>query len=565
MNIHLCFVIITFGAMAVSCREQPSKPFIAVNLVGYQTDAPKQALLINHDSETFEIVHADRDEVVLKGITGLKKPPDSASGDQVSIIDFSLFGEAGKYYIRTISSDTIRSYPFAIAHDIYRDGLDLSLRSFYFHRCGTKVGNAAEWHYEACHLDDAPFYDDSDSRRDVSGGWHDAGDYNKFTVNTTLSAAMLLYLFELQEDYFTDGQLQIPESGNGKPDLLDEISYALRWLLKMQRSDGAVYHKVSQKWWIGEFLPHNDPAERYLFEISTAATASFTAVSALGARLYGLYDPDFSAELKQASLMGWEFLQTNPVIQPIGGFMNPPDVYGGEYGDSDDRDERLWASIELYRLTGNEILLNYFLNNHALLLRQFQPLSWKNVHSLCLAAFFAARLEEQFPHEHLKLKEAWIDHGDRILHNRKRNNYQNLIRHTEYYWGSNSVGLAYAFDLIQLHMLTGKKMYYNAALDQLHFILGRNPVNLSQITGAGSRSVHHPYHQLSEMGNFGVPVAGMLVGGPNNHVLLRNRIISAYPAKNYEDSFKNYYVNEPAINFTAIFSYVIGYYVIHEP
>jgi endoglucanase len=149
-----------------------------------------------------------------------------------------------------------------------------------------------------------------------------------------------------------------------------------------------------------------------------------------------------------------------------------------------------------------------------------------------------------------------INHADPILETQKGNNYHNLLQKKQYYWGSNSVGLAYAFDLIHAYEISGESEYRCAALDQLHYILGRNPYNLSQVTGVGSVSVKYPYHQLSELDTITAPVPGMLVGGANNHLLLNNREISSWPAKNYEDTFKNYLVNEPAIHFTAILVFV---------
>lgn len=156
------------------------------------------------------------------------------------------------------------------------------------------------------------------------------------------------------------------------------------------------------------------------------------------------------------------------------------------------------------------------------------------------------------------VREAIIRHANNLIKIHDQNKYNNLLRYDQYYWGSNSVGLALAFDLILAYKISGHVNYQNAALDQLHYILGRNPVNLSQVTGVGSASVQHPYHQLSEMDNLNAPVPGMLVGGPNNHLLLNDKTISPYPAKNYEDVFKNYLVNEPAINFTATLVYVTG-------
>ena len=539
------------------CTQSSEKQFIGVNLVGYEADSPKQAFIVNTESEHFEIVRLQDTEVVFSGSVEVHAELDSISGDRLAIIDFSSLNSPGEYVIKTTEKPKLISHPFKINENVYHDALLTMVKSYYYHRCGTAVGIETEWRYNVCHLDDAPFFRDPETSMQVTGGWHDAGDYNKFSGNTALSAGLLLYAYDLNTCNFSDHQLDIPESGNGIPDILDEVSWALKWLLKMQRDDGAVYHKVSQEKWIGEFLPDQDPSTRYIFDVSSAATASFAAVTALGARHLEEYNPSFSLELYSAALKAWDFLDMNPENKPEGGFKNPPGVTGGEYGDPSDLDERLWASAEMFKLTNSEVYLDFFIQNYTKLsLENIPPISWRDAESLALRAFLSANTPNRYSNDREAISAHIMNHADSLLEIQKANNYKNLLQKNQYYWGSNSVGLAYAFDLIHAYELSGEPEYRFAALDQLHFILGRNPYNLSQVTGMGSVSVKNPYHQLSEVGKFSAPVPGMLVGGPNNHLLLNNREISDWPAKNYEDKFKNYLVNEPAINFTAILVFV---------
>ncbi|MCC5941170.1 MAG: glycoside hydrolase family 9 protein [Balneolaceae bacterium] len=539
------------------CALLPEDQFIAVNLVGYEADSPKQSFVINTESTDFKIVRLHNSEVVLSGRVEELAEADSISGDRLAIIDFSGLNTPGEYVIKTSGEPDLISHPFKIEENVYHDALIAMVKSYYYHRCGTAVGDKTEWSYNVCHLDDAPFFRDPETSKRVTGGWHDAGDYNKFSGNTALSAGLLLYAYDLDPAAFTDHQLDIPESGNGIPDILDEVSWALKWLLKMQRDDGAVYHKVSQEKWIGEFLPDQDPSIRYIFDVSSAATASFAAATALGARHLEEFNPSFSLELYSAAQKAWDFLENNPGNEPEGGFKNPPGVTGGEYGDPSDLDERLWASAELFNLTDSEVYLDFFIQNYnRLSLSNIPPISWRDAESLALRAFLSSNIPDRYSNEREVIKTHIINHADSILEVQKANNYKNLLQKDQYYWGSNSVGLAYAFDLIHAFEISGELEYRLAALDQLHFILGRNPLNLSMVTGVGSVSVKNPYHQLSEMGGFSAPVPGMLVGGPNNHLLLNDRNISTRPAKNYEDTFKNYLVNEPAINFTAILVFV---------
>ncbi len=553
----LVIILLFFFIPISSCVDSSQKPFIAVNTVGYEMGSSKQAFLVNSEAELFQLIRTENSEVVLTGKISSPSEVDSISGDRLSPIDFSIFNNPGEFKIKTLSPGNLTSHPFRIEENVYHNALMKIVKSYYYHRCGTVVDVGAKWSYKICHIDDAPFYDDRKSSKQVTGGWHDAGDYNKFSGNTALSAALLLYAYESNPDNFLDNQLGIPESGNGTPDILDEVGWALEWLLKMQREDGGVYHKVSQKKWIGEYLPNEDPSTRYIFDVSSAATASFVAVSALGARHLEEYNPGLSFELSLAAERAWRFLERHPENKPVGGFKNPEGVRGGEYGDPSDLDERLWASMELYRLTNNRDYLTFFIQNYEeITFYNIPPISWRDAESLAFNSFLSADIPNEYDKVREIISEKIIRHADDILSIHKQNNYRNLLLYNQYYWGSNSVGLAYAFDLIQGFNLTQNPKYKYAALDQLHYIFGRNPMNLSQVTGVGSAAVKNPYHQLSEVGGFSSPVPGMLVGGPNNHRLLRNKKLSPMPGKSYEDVFANYLVNEPAINFTAILVYI---------
>src|SRR5260221_235486 len=172
--------------------------------------------------------------------------------------------------------------------------------------------------------------------RQAGGGNFEVKDV---ATNKTVSTAFFLYLYEGQPGKFTDGQLAIPESRNGVPDILDEARWALEWLLKLQRDDGGVYHKVSIKTWTGEHLPDKESDRQYIFDVSSASTADVAAVTALGARLFKKVDPQFAVALLKCATNAWKFLNGHRDIVPPGGFRNPQDVEGGEYGDQNDLDE----------------------------------------------------------------------------------------------------------------------------------------------------------------------------------------------------------------------------------
>lgn len=559
-GLQLCIGVFLFTACSGSNPE--SEPYeITINSVGYHPDYPKLAV-VNYGvdpGEIFRLLDAETLQPIYESTVEEAVVRDRASGDYVHKLDFSNFNQAGNYYL-SMPGKEYSSGPFRINHAVYNHAAIVAMESFYYQRCGTRVDNGTSWTHPVCHIDDALFYDNPENSIDASGGWHDAGDYAKFNVTTAVSAAFLLYLYEHKPDHFIDGQLNIPENGNGIPDLLDEVRWGLEWMLKMQNEEGGVYFKVSEKRWSGEYLPHQDPDTRYIFEVSSTATADVAAVSALASRLYKNYDSEFSEALKVAAEDAWSFLEEHPEIVPKGGFTNPPDVIGGEYRDIRDLDERLWAAVELYKLTGSDKYHNWFLKHYRQAGTNTQPVSWQNVAGFALYSYMLMPRSLQNHEVRQQILNGVISSADRITRRVENSEYRIALSAEEFYWGSNSVVLGYAFDLVQAYEITGMEMYKMAALDQLHYILGRNPFGLSYVTGVGFQAVHHPYHQFSIKLNGAGPVPGMVVGGPNSANQLNNIELSEYPLKAYEDSEKNYMVNETAINYTAPFIYLAGYF-----
>lgn len=155
--------------------------------------------------------------------------------------------------------------------------------------------------------------------------------------------------------------------------------------------------------------------------------------------------------------------------------------------------------------------------------------------------------------------------SEALLKRIEANVYRCVLRDEEYYWGSNSVLLGYAFSLLLAHEVSGQRKYLEGALDQLHYVLGRNTFNSVFVTGIGTHPVRQPYHQFSMMLNAGIPVPGLVVGGPNKGSRLQGKTISRFPGKCYEDVAKNYFVNEVAINYTAPLTYLASYLVNGSP
>ncbi len=567
--IRIKMLVLFSGMLAgmAACLERQSESGnsqIAVNLTGYLPEQPKIAVTPAElePDDLFQLIDAETLQPLFEArVQTSGDSSDLLTGQKVHILDFSEFQAPGLYRLRLPGTGDLSS-PFRIGHSVYNEPFRLSLESFYFQRCGTEVGGGTAWSHPGCHLDDAPLFENPERKRDVTGGWHDAGDYAKFVVTTVVSAAYMLYLRELRGDLAIHSFIGNPDyDRQPRTDLLSEVQWGLEWLLKMQNEHGGVHFKVSEKRWSGEYLPHQDPDDRYLFEVSTTATAGFSAVTAIAARHFRKADPEFAKRLERASIRAWQFLLAHPEILPEGGFTNPPGVEGGEFADSRDLDERLWAVVELYRLTGSDEYHDWFKAHfqHPDGLRP-APISWQEVDGFAVYSYLQLSAENQHPEVKRYLAAGLINLAEQLVDKVHSNGYRISLSAEEFYWGSNSIALGYGFLLLQAYEWSGREEFRWAALDQLHYIAGRNPFRISWVTGVGSRSVSQPYHQFSMELDHREPVPGMVVGGPNFYSRLEGGRQVYYPAKAWEDRNENYRVNEPAINYTAPYLFLSGYF-----
>ena len=319
---------------------------INVNQVGYRTDALKKAVVRGQGAaDEFELINAETKAVAYKG--KLSAAVENTTADETNrIADFSEFNEPGKYYIKCGTLDD--SYPFEISDNVYGKLLEDSVKMLYLQRCGSEIQDA-EFGHKACHTDMATIYG-TDTKIDVTGGWHDAGDYGRYTVAAAKAVADLLYAYDANPDLFGD-KSGIPESGNNVPDILDETRYELEWMLKMQASDGGVYHKVSCAVFPGYVMPTEETAPLLVTPVSSTATADFCASMAMASEFYKKYDKDFADKCLKAAEKSWAYLEAHPEFN----FKNPgEDIVTGEYGDVTDKDERYWAAAQMFRATGDE-------------------------------------------------------------------------------------------------------------------------------------------------------------------------------------------------------------------
>lgn len=326
-------------------------PKIRVNQIGYKKNSEKTAVCADlADGDTsFKVVDAKTGKTVYEG-KFTSKTSNEASKETNVIADFTLLTKKGTYKLAHKKGE--ESYEFAISDNVYDDTFVDVVKMFYLQRCGEELtpDYAGDYAHASCHDTKAVIYG-TDKKIDVSGGWHDAGDYGRYVVPGAKAAADLMLAYEKKPEVFTDNT-GIPESGNGISDVLDEARYELEWILKMQNTDnGGAYHKVTCKAFPGTVRPEDETGELVVAPVSNTAIGDFAAVMALASRIYKDTDKAFSDQCQNAAEKAFSYLKAH-ASDP--GFTNPKEITTGEYGDGNCQDEYFWAAAELYKATGKK-------------------------------------------------------------------------------------------------------------------------------------------------------------------------------------------------------------------
>jgi endoglucanase len=543
------------AALAALAADGPGAA-VRVNQAGYLPAAPKAAV-VAYDGEAggFTVREAGSGRVVLRG--SLSSPvQDADSGDTVRMADFSALKKPGRYFVDVAGVG--RSFDFEIGPRVYDRPFYLAMRSYYGQRCGTAVdlGPAFPgYRYDACHREGA--YHASSGREGKAPsvkGWHDAGDYGRYVVNSGIATGTLLWAYELYGDKIGQVRLDIPESGDKTPDILDEIRWNLEWMLTMQDADGGVWHKQTTEKFCGFIMPQEDKMTSYIIGTgsapykSTCATADFAAVMAIAARLYRPFDPQFARTALEAAAKAWRWTEQNPSVL----FSNPRGVSTGAYGDRDCSDERLWAAAELWRTTKQPEYEKYFLDHWEKFREQISddhPPAWPQVAPL---AMWGWTLSGGPGSE--KIRPLILAAAERLASRTARNGYRVSLMRKDYVWGSNGVVANYSMQLLVAHRLQPRPEFLAAALDNLHYLLGRNTFSMSFVTWVGSRPFRRPHHRPSGADGLDEPWPGLLAGGPNarrQDPAMKKLAEGLPPAKMYLDEEESYATNEVAINWNA--------------
>ncbi|HMI87096.1 MAG TPA: glycoside hydrolase family 9 protein [Polyangiaceae bacterium] len=535
-NPHLCTSRQIMGADNKCWSEY----VVRLDSVGFIPDRVKLASY-KGGSALFNVRKEDDGTVVFSDTSRAVHNADT--DEDLAVADFSAVIEPGAYYVEV--PDIGESPRFRIGVDVYNAAFRAAFLGLHGQRCGTAVSfryDGADFSHGACHLHDALLTHATGENvvRDTLGGWHDAGDYGKYTVNGAFAVAFLLNAWAHFRPVMESLVLPIPEQGGTIPDLLDEARWQLAWLSTTQFPDGSATHKVTALDFEGMVAPVQDTQARYYAPTGTAATADLAAIMAMAARIYEPYDPAFSESCSAAAERSYAYLQTHLQDQP-------PDLsqfHTGGY-TTRDADDRLWAAAEMWETTGSPDALADFEGraaNESIL----SEWDWSNLQNLGLFTYLLSARPGRNEQLVKKLESSAIAAADRIAASAEAHGYGRGLG-GGYYWGINGTVARATLNLQVAHRIDPQTRYLDAAVQQLGHLFGRNYYGRSFVTGVGHYPAANPHHRPSVAAQKIWP--GLLVGGP-------------WPkAADWVDSASDYKTNEVAINWNAALLYALAGFV----
>ncbi|MFJ6080244.1 glycoside hydrolase family 9 protein [Streptomyces sp. NPDC092369] len=564
------------GGVPPEVYEPDTGPRVRVNQVAYLPSGPKNATLVT--DATAKVPWQLKNAVGTTVAKGWSVPRgvDVSSGQNVHSIDFGTYRRPGTGF--TLVADGETSRPFDIGTSAYEQLRVDAVKYYYTQRSGTAIRDDLRPGYgrAAGHLNSAPNQGDynvpcqpgvCDYTLDVTGGWYDAGDHGKYVVNGGIATWELLSTYERSllartghPGRLGDGTLALPESGNKVPDVLDEARWELEFLLKMQVPEGQplagmAHHKIHDEQWTGlPLLPSEDPQKRELHPPSTQATLNLAATAAQAARLYRPYDRAFAAKALAAARTAWSAALAHPAM-----YASESDgTGGGAYPDTNATDEFYWAAAELYLTTGDREFRDYVLNSPVHTADIFGSLGFDWGRTAAAGRLDLATVPSRLPGRD-KVRASVVKGADGYLSTLKSQPYGMPYAPPDnlYDWGSSHQILNNAVVLGTAYDLTGASKYRDGAVQSMDYILGRNALNMSYVTGYGEANSHNQHsrwyaHELDP--NLPNPPRGTLAGGPNSSIqdpYAQSRLQGCVGQFCYIDDIQSWSTNETAINWNA--------------
>ncbi|WP_244598354.1 glycoside hydrolase family 9 protein [Pseudohoeflea suaedae] len=592
------------GVAAFYCSSLPAAAeaqeprSIRINQLGYLSDGPKRATLVHEENKPVAWRLVDGAGVEIASGTTLPMGLDRASGLKVHWIDFSKNAATGEGYRLDVEGE--ESFPFAISEHLYGGLRTDAMSYFYPFRSGLEIEGAIAgegYGRPAGHAGVAPNKGDADVpcldgetarkifgttrtcdyRLDVLGGWYDAGDFGKYVVNGGIAVAQLMGAYERslhsggkESGNVADSLLRIPEAGNGVPDILDEAKWELDFLVSMIVPDGEplagmVHHKVhGERWLPGPMRPSEDPEQRVLYPPSTAATLNVSAAAAQGARLFKPYDDAYAEKLLDIARRTYAAAEAHPdMIAPASDGQNG----GGDYHDPEVSDEFYWAAAELYLTTGEAEWHDRLKASPHWNGRVFSSdgIDWRETAGW--ARLQLASVPSKLAKTELDMIRASVRAAaETYLAVQKGEGFALMYKPRQGYgWGSNHSVLENMIVAAIAYDISGKSYYLEGVRESMDYLLGRNAMGLSYVTGYGTDYAHN---QFSLMFGHSIepslpPIpTGALSGGPNEQPadpVAEEKLKGCAPQACFIDDYWSYSTNEVAINWNAALSWVAAF------
>ncbi|UCH15538.1 MAG: glycoside hydrolase family 9 protein [Bacteroidales bacterium] len=579
--------------------------YIMVDQFGYRPEDNKVAVIVNpqigfnagdefNPGTVYEVRRWDNDEVVYSdSITEWNRGSiDFTSGDKGWWFDFSKVKEEGEYYIYDKKQKT-GSYKFKIAPDVYKDILKAAVRTFYYQRLNSpKEKPCAEepWIDKAAFMDagqdkEARYvYDkgNAETAKDLSGGWMDAGDYNKYVTFAASPVHLLLTSYQQNPGIFSD-DYNIPESGNGIPDIIDEILYELEWIKKMQQEDGGVLIKLGNIDYSSANPPSADKRPRYYGPKCSSSSIATAGMFAHAALVFSEFHElvGYSRELKDRALKAWEWYRNNSRSDTC----DSQEIKSGDadLGFRNQDEEEVVAAIYLFAITGeekyNEVVKNRFYTT-SLFYDIYHYLYFSYVGDALFYYTTLANADNVAKNEILSYREKQ-GYGLHLYQYRPKDDlYMAYLPRTLYNWGSNNPRAALGsanYDFITYNLYgSNKSKYINRALGILHYFHGVNPlgvVYLSNMYRYGAEfctdDIYHDWFRNGSAWDKN-PVPGFMPGGPNSRYNGSRTEISKQPLQKCYLDFNDGYpensweLSEPAIYYQASYIKLLSKFISTE-
>jgi endoglucanase len=565
------FAIIAFALISFNGYAQSGADNIKLNQLGFYSFGPKIAVITTQQPmQKFFLIKANSKDTVFKGSMG-SLMQSAFSVTKTQIADFSKYTKPGSYNLWIPGVGM--SYPFTIGEDVYRDVAIASLKGYYFQRSSIPLlpKYAGKWARPPGHPDTKVLIHPSAASKErptgteisTPGGWYDAGDYNKYIVNSGITMGTLMSAFEEYPMPFTKLKSNIPESGNGIPDILNEVIYNLRWMLSMQDpSDGGVYNKCTNAAFDGMVMPGVTTKPRYVVQKGTAATLDFAAVMAQASRLLYNYPKKqlkLSDSCLKAAQKAWQWALLNPALEYNQDLINKqfePKITTGGYGDRNFSDEWFWAATELFIDTKEKSYYEVIIKSAD---NRISVPSWGNVFTGAYSLLSHRKtLPDYTVSTTQSLLKRFLEYADGFIVRAPANAFQTVMGQSvrDFSWGSNAVCANQGVLLMNAYRLTMDRKYVISALSNLDYLLGKNATGYCFVTGMGSKSPIHPHHRQSTADGIDEPVPGLLVGGPNPGRQDNCKYAFTEPETAYLDNMGAYASNEIAINWNAPLVYL---------